>query len=95
MADLVVTSIAVDEAATQLKSILDELENMDAMWDGGDIFGHKTVAGAMDDFIDSWWVKREKLQENLKDLQSKMEKAAETWNNTEIELEKSLTPDEG
>ena len=63
---------------------------MSELWDDGDIWGHKTVTGAMDDFVDSWWVKREKLQENLKDLQSKMEKAAETWNNTEIELEKSL-----
>ena len=90
MADLVVTSIAVDDAAEQLKSVLNELENMSELWQDGDIWGHKTLSGAMDDFIDSWWVKREKLQENLKDLQGKMEKAAETWNDTEIELAKSL-----
>ncbi len=90
MADLVVTSVAVDDAATQLKSILDELENMSAMWEGGEIWGHRTVKGAMHDFIESWWVKREKLQDNLGDLQEKMEQAAETWNNTEIELTKSL-----
>jgi hypothetical protein len=88
--DLVVTSIAVDDAAAQLKSVLDELENMSELWDGGDIWGHRTVKNAMGDFVDSWWVKREKLQENLKDLQGKMEKAAETWNDTEIELAKSL-----
>ncbi|MFD7024559.1 hypothetical protein [Promicromonospora sukumoe] len=93
MADLVVTSIAVDEAAEQLKSVLNELENMKELWDDGDIWGHKTVKNAMGDFVDSWWVKREKLQDNLKDLQGKMETAAETWNDTEIELEKSLTPD--
>jgi flagellar biosynthesis chaperone FliJ len=95
MADLVVTSVAVDDAATQLKSIVDELENMKELWDDGDIWGHKTVKNAMGDFVESWWVKREKLQENLKDLQEKMETAAETWNDTEIELEKSLTPQEG
>lgn len=67
---------------------------MDAMWDGGDIWGHHTVQNAMGDFIDSWWVKREKLQSNLDDLQKKMEQAAETWNNTEIELTKSLESDE-
>ncbi|MEV0890046.1 MULTISPECIES: hypothetical protein [unclassified Promicromonospora] len=93
MADLVVTSIAVDEAAEQLKSVLHELENMKELWDDGDLWGHRTVKNAMGDFVDSWWVKREKLQENLKDLQDKMEKAAETWNDTEIELEKSLTPE--
>jgi flagellar biosynthesis chaperone FliJ len=93
MADLVVTSVAVDDAAKQLKSVLDELENMSELWDGGDIWGHRTVKNAMGDFIDSWWVKREKLQENLKDLQGKMEKAAETWNDTEIELAKSLESD--
>ena len=90
MADLVVTSVAVDDAAKQLKGVVHELENMSELWDDGGIWGHKTVDRAMDDFIDNWWVKREKLQENLKDLQSKMEKAAETWNNTEIELAKSL-----
>lgn len=94
MPDLVVTSIAVDDAATQLKSVLEELKGMDAMWDGGDIWGHRTVKNAMDDFIGSWWVKREKLQSNLEDLQKKMEQAAETWNNTEIELAKSLESDE-
>ncbi|GAA2224162.1 hypothetical protein GCM10010413_17320 [Promicromonospora sukumoe] len=93
MADLVVTSVAVDDAAEQLKSVLNELENMKELWDDGDIWGHKTVKNAMGDFVDSWWVKREKLQDNLKDLQGKMETAAETWNDTEIELEKSLTPD--
>jgi flagellar biosynthesis chaperone FliJ len=93
MSDLIVTSEVIDEGAKQLKSILDELEHMDAMWAGGDIWGHKTVAGAMDDFIDSWWVKREKLQDALKDLQEKMEQSAETWNNTETELENSLKPE--
>ncbi len=93
MADLVVTSVAVDEAAEQLKSVLNELENMKELWDDGDIWGHKTVKGAMGDFVDSWWVKREKLQDNLKDLQGKMEQAAETWDEAETELEKSLTPD--
>ena len=92
MADLKVTSDVIDEGAKQLKTVLDELENMSAMWDGGDIWGHKTVDGAMDDFIDSWWVKREKLQGNLKDLQEKMEQSAETWNNTETELDNSLKP---
>ncbi|MFD6447757.1 hypothetical protein ACFWEJ_21825 [Promicromonospora sp. NPDC060204] len=90
MADLVVTSVAVDDAAVQLKSILDELENMSELWQDGDIWGHRTLEGAMDDFIDSWWVKREKLQDNIKDLQGKMEKAAETWGETEIQLAKSL-----
>ena len=36
MADLVVTSVAVDDAATQLKSILDELENMSELWQDGE-----------------------------------------------------------
>lgn len=93
MADLVVTKEAVDDAAIQLKTVVDELAGMDAMWDGGDIWGHTTVENAMRDFIDSWWLKREKLQGNLEDLQGKMEQAAETWNSTETELDNSLKPE--
>jgi hypothetical protein len=44
----------------------------------------------MDDFVDDWWVKREKLTTNLSDLQKKMEQAAEQWNNLEIELAASF-----
>ena len=93
MADLNVTSEVIDEGAKQLKTVIEELKHMDAMWDGGDIWGHKTVDGAMDDFISSWWVKREKLTGNLEDLQEKMEQSAETWNNTETELDNSLKPE--
>lgn len=92
MPDLVVDSKVVDDGAKQLKSILDELENMGDLWDDGKIWGHKTVKDAMGDFIESWWVKREKLQDHVKDLQSKMEQASEAWNTTEDELDKSLQP---
>lgn len=90
MADLVVTSVAVDEAADQLAAIVDEFKNMDKLWEGGAVWGHDTVKSAMEDFIDKWWVKREKLTTNLSDLQKKMEQAAEQWNNLEIELAASF-----
>ncbi|MFI6428243.1 hypothetical protein [Promicromonospora sp. NPDC050880] len=90
MADVIVTKEVINEGAEQLKGVLHELEHMSEKWDGGDIFGHKKVAGAMDDFIDDWWVKREKLQENVKDLQEKMEQSAEAWDSVETDLEGSL-----
>ncbi len=96
MVDLVVTSIAVDEAARQLKRIQDEFESADRnKEDRQDIWGHQSVQDAMSDFVSDWWVKRAKLLENIKDLQSKTQKAAETWGDTEIELVKSLAPKEG
>lgn len=90
MADLVVTSVAVDEAAEQLAAIVDEFKNMGKLWQDGTVWGHDTVRRAMDDFVDDWWVKREKLTTNLSDLQKKMTQAAEQWNNLEIELAASF-----
>jgi flagellar biosynthesis chaperone FliJ len=95
MADLIVTSIAVDDAAAQLKLIKDEFENASKNRDDREeIWGHDGVKGAMADFISDWWVKREKLTDNIKDLESKMSKAAETWNETEISLAESLEPEQ-
>ncbi|MFC8801346.1 hypothetical protein ACFT2C_26745 [Promicromonospora sp. NPDC057138] len=90
MADLVVTSIALDDAEQQLTAIVDEFKGMDKLWGDGSLWGHDTVTSAMDDFIDDWWVKREKLTTNLSDLQKKMKQASEQWNNLEVELAKSF-----
>ena len=90
MSDLVVTSIALDDAEQQLAAIVDEFKGMDKLWGDGSLWGHATVKGAMDDFIDNWWVKREKLTTNLSDLQEKMKQASEQWNNLEVELAKSF-----
>ncbi|WP_130179059.1 hypothetical protein [Cryobacterium sp. SO1] len=93
MPDLVVTSIAVDEAAEQLKAIFDEFTNANKSRDDQkDIWGHETVESAMYDFVEDWWVKREKLTVNLKDLQAKMQQASETWGETEIQLADVITP---
>jgi hypothetical protein len=93
VADLVVTSVAVDDAARQLKVIQDEFEKSGARReDREDMWGHPAVKSAMDDFDHDWRVKREKLTENIKDLQTKMQKAAETWGSTEISLADSLKP---
>lgn len=86
MADLIVTKAVLVDAAKDLKAINDELKNMDAKWQGGDIWGHHVVGRAMNDFIDDWWVKREKLQVNLDDLTKKMDDAAATWQDTDGEL---------
>ena len=90
MSDLVVTSIALDDAEQQLAAIVDEFKGMDKLWGDGSLWGHDTVKSAMDDFIDNWWVKREKLTTNLSDLQKKMKQASEQWNNLEVELAKSF-----
>jgi hypothetical protein len=90
VADLVVTTIALDDAEKQLSAIVDEFKNMGKLWDDGAVWGHATVKGAMNDFAEDWWVKREKLTANLSDLQKKMKQAAEQWNNLEIELAKSF-----
>ncbi|MBL0886557.1 hypothetical protein [Myceligenerans indicum] len=86
MADIIVTKAVLEDSAKDLKAINDEFKHMDAMWQGGDIWGHDVVRKAMDDFVDDWWVKREKLQTNLDDLTKKMDKAAETWTDTDEQL---------
>lgn len=90
MSDLVVTSIALDDAAAQLSAIVDEFKDMGKTWEDGTVWGHDTVKGAMDAFIDDWWVKREKLTSNLGDLQKKMTQAAEQWNTLEVDLAASF-----
>ncbi|MFE7506896.1 hypothetical protein [Promicromonospora sp. NPDC057488] len=86
MADLVVTKEVLEDSAKDLKAINDEFKNMSKLWDGGAIWGHDIVKQAMDDFIDDWWVKREKLQDQLDNLTKKMDEAAKTWTDTEDQL---------
>ncbi|WP_125777327.1 hypothetical protein [Antribacter gilvus] len=96
MSDLVVTKIAVDDAAEQIKKIVAEFEGANKQRDeNAEIWGHPQVRSAMYDFVEDWWVKREKLTGNLKDLQKKMEQAAQAWTDLEIELSKSLEPPAG
>lgn len=90
MADVVVTKQVLEDAATDLKNINDEFKNMSAMWEGGDIWGHDTVKNAMNEFIDNWWVKREKLQVQLDDLTKKMEQSRDAWNQAEDDLASSF-----
>jgi flagellar biosynthesis chaperone FliJ len=86
MADLVVTKAVLEDSAKDLKAISDEFKNMSKRWDNGAIWGHDVVKNAMDDFIDDWWVKREKLQVQLDNLTKKMDEAAKTWTDTEDQL---------
>jgi flagellar biosynthesis chaperone FliJ len=86
MADLVVTKAVLEDSAKDLKAISDEFKNMSKLWDNGTIWGHDVVKSAMDDFIDDWWVKREKLQVQLDNLTKKMDEAAKTWTDTEDQL---------
>jgi flagellar biosynthesis chaperone FliJ len=86
MADLVVTKAVLEDSAKDLKAISDEFKNMSKRWDNGSIWGHDVVKSAMDDFIDDWWVKREKLQVQLDNLTKKMDEAAKTWTDTEDQL---------
>lgn len=90
MADLVVTKEVLEDSAKDLKAINDEFKNMSKLWDEGTIWGHDVLKQAMDDFIDDWWVKREKLQEQLDNLTKKMDEAAKTWTDTEDELASSF-----
>ncbi|GAA4703568.1 hypothetical protein APR04_000542 [Promicromonospora umidemergens] len=86
MADLVVTKEVLVDSAKDLKAISDEFKNMSKRWDNGTIWGHDVVKNAMNDFIDDWWVKREKLQVQLDALTKKMDEAATTWTDTEDQL---------
>lgn len=86
MADLVVTKAVLEDSAKDLKAISDEFKNMSKRWDNGTIWGHEVVKNAMDDFIDDWWVKREKLQVQLDNLTKKMDEAAKTWTDAEDQL---------
>lgn len=86
MSDLVVTKEVLEDSARDLKAINAEFKNMSKLWDGGAVWGHDVVKRAMDDFIDDWWVKREKLQVQLDNLTKKMDEAAKTWTDTEDQL---------
>ncbi|GAA1866093.1 hypothetical protein [Myceligenerans crystallogenes] len=86
MADVIVTKAVLEDSAADLKRINDEFKNMSKLWDNGNVWGHDVLKRAMDDFIDDWWVKREKLQEQLDNLTKKMDEAAKAWTDTEDQL---------
>lgn len=90
MSDLVVTKEVLEDSAKDLKAINDEFKNMSKLWDDGAVWGHEVLKKAMDDFIDDWWVKREKLQVQLDNLTKKMDEAAKTWTDTEDQLASSF-----
>ncbi|MFI6428237.1 MULTISPECIES: hypothetical protein [unclassified Promicromonospora] len=86
MADVIVTKEVLEDSAKDLKAINDEFKNMSKLWDEGTVWGDDVLKKAMDDFIDDWWVKREKLQQQLDNLTKKMDEAAKTWTDTEDQL---------
>lgn len=90
MADLVIKTESTEVAAKQLGLIVDELKDMGQTWDDGRVWGDDVLKQAMQDFVDDWWVKREQLTDTLSDLQQKLQKIGDQYDDLELKLTDSL-----
>ncbi|TFD85856.1 hypothetical protein E3T61_17175 [Cryobacterium lactosi] len=92
MANLIVTSAALDDSAEKLSSIKTEFDGADrrATTDA-DVWGASPVEAAMEKFGTDWSIHRGHISTAIGDLHKKLEDMSTAWNNTEQGLSDSLT----
>lgn len=92
MADLVVTSAALEESKAKLTAVKEEFDNSgDRVRDNADVWGQRDVANAMHEFVENWKIHRGKISSAVGDLEKKLQDAIDAWNDTEEHLASSLT----
>ncbi|MCX5037326.1 MULTISPECIES: hypothetical protein [Streptomyces] len=70
-----------------IKKALDGIEEHRA--DIHDIWGHDTIAGKMDDFVNNWDTYRRELLEKVKTLGEQVETAHRTFEKLDLDLKKA------
>lgn len=88
--DLVVDG-SLDDTNADLKMIDKEFDDIysNATDDAG-VWGQADVAAAMHEFADDWWAHRAKLQDRLKKLSDRVDKACSTWSDADKQLSQSI-----
>ena len=92
MADLTYDAERLSTLATQLTTITDDLKS-DRDLKGYDVqdVAHEIVAEAIDNFVNDWDDRRNKLVEKVETLADMASKSAEQFTQADLELAASLT----
>ena len=92
MADLIITKAVLEDSATKLQHISDELEHQKSDDRAlTEVYGQHDVQRAMHDFSGDWKIHRGKMTGAVKDLHDKMQKSVENWSALEHDLAEKLT----
>lgn len=92
MADLIITKAVLEDSATKLQHIADELEHQKSDDRAlTEVYGQHDVQRAMHDFSGDWKIHREKMTGAVTDLRDKMQKSVEHWSSLEQDLHDKLT----
>ncbi|WIE64927.1 hypothetical protein DEI99_017090 [Curtobacterium sp. MCLR17_036] len=91
MADLIITRAVLEDSATKLQHISDELEHQRSDDRAlTEIYGQHDVQKAMHDFSGDWKIHRNKMKGAVRDLHDKMQKSTEHWTELETDLTDKL-----
>jgi cytochrome c556 len=89
--DLSVDMESLRTLATDLASIVDELENADDnASDAAEATGHDELRERVNDFADKWRIKREEMIGDVKKLSEIMTQIVDTFTEVDAELAKAL-----
>ncbi len=81
----------LDDTSNDLKKIHDEFSNAKKhAEEDGWIWGQWDLGHAMNEFVDNWWVHREKMDKRLTDLSDQVAKAVQGWSDADKQLSDSL-----
>ncbi|MFZ7087107.1 hypothetical protein [Curtobacterium sp. RRHDQ10] len=92
MADLIITKAVLEDSASKLQHIHDELDHQKSD-DGSlaEVYGQHDVQDAMHDFSGDWKIHREKIRDAVGKLHELMQKSVESWTGLEQDLAGALT----
>ncbi len=89
--DLSIDMESLRTLATDLASIVDELENADGnAEDAAQATGHDELRERVNDFADKWRIKREEMIGDVKKLSEIMTQIVDTFTEVDTELAKAL-----
>ncbi|MFE0807798.1 hypothetical protein ACFW4M_22730 [Streptomyces sp. NPDC058794] len=93
---LVVDGELLESSKKNLKDIKKSLKGIEGhRADIRDIWGHGSIAGKMDDFVDNWDNYRRELLENVENLGKQVKTSLEAFDKLDLELKKSTEKKRG
>ncbi len=93
MPDLIVDA-TLDDTNAHLKAIHDEFAHAkDHAKEDGWIWGQWDIGHAMTEFVQNWWVHREKIDKRLEELSKKVDDCCTTWADADKQLVENLEKD--
>lgn len=94
MASDLIVDATLDDTNRDLKAIREEFstakENADR---NSGIWGQSDLASAMNEFVDNWFVHRDKINDRLGKLSERVDQACAAWGEAEKQLASSLQVD--